>query len=373
MDMSDVSRSQALRADLEPGAAAESHWRDLLAQIGVEIAAPLSAALERIHALAGTGRIDRQSLRSLREEVEQARRAGMVAQQLARFASGRLRQSHERLSLSQVLQGLVAHRAREALARGIRCQQSFKPAEIIVDASLLSSLLETLLDWVLAHARTQVELRIELTPSPVQARLSARFVAARSDSSNAASGLDSLPWRLLQQTAWTMGLPIERVDDGATTRLTIDFPRTVNDALEGVSTIELDHGFAPSTNSKPLAGNHVLVLAAERELRTQVRDAVRHMGLLIDFVGSVDEAGAFCRDGLPHAIVFESALGGAPLDQLRDEIGAEVPDFVFIEIAGAGNAFQASSFSDSGMARIGRDAIGASLPSALMFELSKSL
>ena len=88
-------------------------------EIGAEIAAPLTAALERIHALTTTGKIDRAGLRALRDEVEQARQVGMIGQQLTRFASGRVRQSHERLQLADVLNGVLAHRARETQARGI--------------------------------------------------------------------------------------------------------------------------------------------------------------------------------------------------------------------------------------------------------------
>ena len=32
----------------------------------------------------------------------------------------------------------------------------------------------------------------------------------------------------------------------------------------------------------------------------------QNMGLVVDFVNSVDEASDFCRDGLPHAIVIEA-------------------------------------------------------------------
>ena len=107
-----------------------------------------------------------------------------------------------------------------------------------------------------------------------------------------------------------MGLPIHRQDDATQTTLTIEFPRTANDEISGVSTMEIDEGFAPSSNSKPLAGSHVLVVASRREVRVQIRDALRNMGLIIDFVNSVDEASEFCREGLPHAIVIESIQRG---------------------------------------------------------------
>ena len=68
----------------------EQRWHDLVSQLGVEIAEPLTAALERIHGLTATGKIDRASLRALRDEIERARQAGMIGQQLTRFASGKV-------------------------------------------------------------------------------------------------------------------------------------------------------------------------------------------------------------------------------------------------------------------------------------------
>ena len=49
-------------------------------------------------------------------------------------------------------------------------------------------------------------------------------------------------------------------------------------------------GFAPSSNSQPLAGSHVLVISSRRDLRGQIRDAVRNMSLIVDYVNSVSRA-----------------------------------------------------------------------------------
>src|SRR5437773_1226644 len=197
MDMSEIDRSTAPSPAIAADAADGERWRDLVSAVGSETAAPLTGALERINALISTGRIDKTSLRALRDEVESARRAGMIAQQLARFASARLRQSHERLPLADTLQTVLTHRARETQARRIQ----------------------------------QGEVQV-----------------------------------------------------------TIEFPRTAHEQMEGVSTVELDQGFGLTSNSKPLAGSHVLVVASRREMRVRVRDAIRHMGLVIDLVSSLDEA-----------------------------------------------------------------------------------
>jgi len=383
MDMSDISRNPGSRPRSHPAPGAEDvgaaeRWHELVAEIGAATAAPLTSALERIHTLITSGRIDRSSLRALRDEVERARQAGMTGQQITRFASGRLRQSHERLQLADTLKGVLAHRHRETQARGIVLKPTLKPAEVIVDASLLFSLLNTTLDWALDLARSNIEFTIDIKSWPAHARLACKFAYRPADQADDGGvlpevSLDSLAWRLLEQTAWTMGLPIDRKDDAGTTTLTLEFPRTASDEIEGVSTMEIDEGFAPSTNSKPLAGSHVLVVASRREVRVQIRDALRNMGLIVDFVNSVDEAAEFCRDSLPHAIVIESIQCGEHFAQLREEISAEVPDFVFIEIIEEGNTFEMSGFSGSSVARVGRDVIASSLPSALMFELSKGL
>jgi len=380
--MSDIDRSTVAQdlpgiAPADGSSGENDRLHALVSQMGAEIAAPLTAALERINALTSTGRIDRQSLRALREEVEAARQTGMIGQQLTRFASGRVRQSHERLQLADVMGGVLAHRARETQARGIHLKPSLKPAEVVVDGALLFSLLNSTLDWSLANAQSQIDFAIDITTWPVHARLTCRFAhrpfddLTKSQNTAALGGLDSLAWRLLEQTAWTMGLVVLRQDESHLTTLTLEFPRTASQAIEGVSAIEIDEGFSPSSNSQPLAGSHILVIASRREVRMQIRDALRNMSLIIDFVNSVEEASGFCREGLPHAIIIESIQNGERFAQFRADITAEVPGFVFIEIIEEGATFEMSGFSGSTMARVGREVLAGSLPSALMFELSK--
>lgn len=362
--------------------AAHERWRHLMHQLSAEISAPLTLALERIDTLAATGRIDRRNLRALREEVAAAREAGKLGQQLARLATGRLRQSRERLDLTAILESTITAQARRIDASGVAIRPRLEPVEVIGDAALLSGLLDTLIDWALTHAQSNIEIQLGLKPWPVQARLTCRFASRLADQigtadepSDVPTGLDTLAWRLIEQSAWTMGLTIQRTDAGPHSILAIEFPRTVNnDLVEGLSTIELDQGSSPAKpSSNPLAGHHVLIVGARREVRQQVREAIRDMGLIIDFVGSVDEATAFCNDGLPHAIVYEAALAGERLDALIELVRGQASEFVFIEIIEEGELFEVSSFSGNGIARVSRDAIAASLASALTLELSRSL
>jgi len=365
------------RPRLEPD---EGHWREIIGQIGTEVGLPLSAALERVTVLATTGKIDRAGLRMLREEIERARRAGMIGQQLARFASGRIRQSPEQISVTQMLREVLLQRGREATARQIEISQALKPAEVVVDATLLYALMQAVVDWSLDLAQKSIEFKLDIKAWPPYARLSVRFAHASSDASDRLTpvgtplpSLDSMSWRLVQQISWTLSLVMDRVVSEHETTLTIEFPRTIHEEIEGVSVVEIDQGFGVSDNSKPLAGSHVLVVAGGREVRSLIKESIRHMGLLVDFVATIEEAEEFCRDALPHAIIYESVLANDRFQKLRAGISAEMAAFVFIEIAPEGNSLQLSTQRNDNGARIGRDAVMQSLPSALIFELARTL
>lgn len=363
----------------------DAQWGDIVQQLGAEIAGPLSAALERINQLMNTGQIDRQGLRNLRDAVQQAREAGMLGQQLARLASGRLQPARERLHLTQVLRGVLAQRNAETQSRGIQVRQLLQPIEIMADGSLLFALLNAMLDWALANTHSSLELRLDLTPWPAKARLMCRFAHRSLDLADqpAASApqperLNSLGWRLVEQTALTMGVLPLREDEAGITVLTLEFPHTVGDE-PGVQAHELapdrlarEEGH-PSLNSKPLAGCHLLIVSPRRELRQQIQDAVRHMGLIIDSVNDMDEAIRFCEEGLPHGIAFEQGLRGASFEHLRADVMREVPSFSFIEVLDEEQQTQLSTATSERMARISRARLADAMPSVLLFELSKAL
>jgi hypothetical protein len=373
--MSRDAKGPALEA-----ADAEIAWRELLAAVGGDIAGPLTDALERIHAMTTSGHIDRDSLRALRAAVEEARQVGLTAQQLVRYASRRIRLSHERLQLTDLLREVLRHREREAGARGLSLGSArfgkMKAAEVLADGSLLFSLLNTVVDWALRHARSDLEFGVDMTTWPAHARLSCSFDFRGGDGAEAAlseQSLDSLTWRLLEQIAKTMDLIMARRADGDRVTLTMEFTRTANESMEGVSSVELSDGTATTPNSMPLVGSHVLIVASRRAVRMQIRDALHHMGLVIDLVSSVEEAIDFCKDALPHAMIVEGILESEGLARLRTEIWAEVPSFAFIQIVEEGTAFEMSDTGTGQIARVGRDAIDTALSAVLLFELSKAL
>lgn len=358
-----------------------AHWQGLMSQLGSQISGPLSTALERVHVLISSGRIDRKGLSALREDVERARHAGMAGQQIARLASGRVHQHHERVHLTHTLQSVLAHRKREIEQHGIDIRQKVEPLEVVVDPSMLFSLLNTLIDWALANARGTVQMVLDMKPWPSQARLTLDLALRAPDEDHESTPvpespeipeLDAMTWHLLVHTALAMEVHCLRHVAARGVRVEMEFPRTITSLMHDTFAEAPEvQGFASSINSKPLAGSHVLVITARRDIRVQVRESVRDMGLLVDYVPAVADAVEFCREGLPHAIIVESRLRATLFEQLMYEIRAEVPEFVFIEITDDGAQFEISPVSKTGMARVGRDAIMSSLPSALIYELTR--
>jgi CheY-like chemotaxis protein len=372
--MVDAATWQRTQSDL-------MRMQELLAQVGRELAEPLTAALERVNALVTTGRIDRSGLKMLLAEVDRARQAGIWCQQISRLSSGRARQSHERVHLSNTVQSVLAHRSRELQSRGIQVTQAMSPVEVQADASLLFSLLNALVDWCLVCAHGTVDVRVDIKTWPAHGQLELRMRHCPADLANGLPdpdlpmALNGLTWHLLDQVALTMGLKVEREIDATHARLMLEFPHTINPMLAEIDAADdaADQGFATSVNSKPLAGSHVLVVAARRDLRLLVRESVKSMGLVVDFVSSVSEAARFCTEALPHAIIFESNLSGQRFDQLVAGIRKEVPEFVLVEVLEEGDTFDISSVSPTGVARVGREAILTSLPSALVYELARTM
>ena len=380
MDLSEISNVR------RPASAPNVERLDagaLLGQLGSEVAGSLSQALERVVALTASGRIDKGSLRALREEIESARRAAMVAQQVTRFASGRVQMASERLDLTGLLRDCLRQRARETEARGVEVRQLFAPVQVMGDSTLSFSLLQALMDWSVEHALARIDLRLDVKTWPAHARLTCSFAHRAPDETSPAEvlaedqmlSLNTMAWHLLQQIACTLGLVLERKDTPSRSLLCIEFPDTVAAQLPGMSADELDDPHNPSQhpshNSQPLAGLHVLVLSARRDVRNQVRETLRPMGLTVDFVASVEEAGSFCRDALPHAVVYESVLAGERFERLRTELLNALPSLAFVQIAEDGRAFEVLNVNDRQFASVGRGAIGQSLPAAMLFEMSR--
>jgi hypothetical protein len=187
-----------------------------------------------------------------------------------------------------------------------------------------------------------------------------------------AAELNTMSWRLLQQTSAVLGLQLQRQDLPGKTELALEFPDTLAPRLEPEGTTDFQETVSPELAPAPLSGSHVLVLAARREVRNVVREALRPLSLMVDFVSTVEEVQAQCAEALPDALVYEASLGGQRFDRLRAELLQSAPRLAFVQIAEQGKAVQVLNQGGRQFTSVGRDAIIESLPDALKFELARN-
>jgi hypothetical protein len=351
----------------------------VVAQLGGEVALALSAALERLATLAANDHHDRDLLRVLREDIDQARRAGIRGQQLVRLGSGEVRLTHERVDLSALLRDACALRQREFRSRGIDVRATaLDEVAMVTDGALVFSLIETLFDWASEHTRSRVVFKLEAKQNPTRARLTVGLLRRRSEGVPTLDvgaahdpALSTLSWRLLKQTAHVLGLKLRRRDGFDRCEMRLSFPGADGSGVSTLRGMDADDISPQTLEAQPLSGRHVVVLSSSREIRATVRDALRASGSMVDFVATVEEARRLFEDALPHAVVYEAVLGGDHFERLRADLLAEVPSLAFIAISEGGRAFEVLEAHGHPYASIGVEGLAESLPPALLFELSR--
>lgn len=259
MDMSDLSSVPIVVSD-DPALVCGSAdgWRDVVSKVGQEVAQPLTTALDRVTLLAETGRIDRQSLRALRMEIERARHAAMVGQQLARLSTGDLRHAAEHLPLPAMLKDLLASRQADLQDHGLVVRPLMSPSHVHADPALVFALLNACLDWAIPHAHEAIDARLEVggerpgSADHAHACLTLQFqhrqalpLGTNADAlalggslsvqnDHGGDGLATLPdvlvdlnWVLLTQTAQASGVQLRCLESAGRIVLVLDFPALV--------------------------------------------------------------------------------------------------------------------------------------------------
>lgn len=352
----------------------ERYWLQIIGQMGSEVASALSAVQDDLDQL-DPATPSLPSLKKLQEDLARVRQIGMLGQQLARMAAGEVRQAPEEVSLTTLLRDALAQQKAQATLRGIELHRAMHPATVLLDPSLLHGFLVQLLDWGLAQAQDALSLRLELQGWPTAARLQLRASHPLPQALPPASA-QALAWCLIEQMARTQHLPLTRQDGPDATLVQVDFPQTLASELDfdtDKAGEEASSLFALSQASRPLNGSHWLVIAAHRDLRAEVREALRPNGMLVDFVGSIGEAERFCQESMPHGVLYEAILGGERMQALRSRLRAQAPRQVWVEISAEGLHCDDGHPTHDRPGRIGRDALGDRLPGLLEAEYTRSL
>lgn len=340
----------------------------VVARLSADVSGPLTQALQRVVSLGASGSIDRQSLHALWQEIDSARRAGLMSQQIARFVTGQAHPGIERVQLTDVLRDVLTEQS--ASAGGVGHRQKLGHACVMGDASLIHTLLQATAAWASANARTPIEWTLETEPWPPQARLTCRFDLLAQDLDVAANhgealeALDSLDWLLMGYAAHLSSAALNRAVHDGRCLVTLRFRHVVNDSLEGASAVDMG---SVAGSRAVLTGCQVLVLAARREARQRVREALRGHEVFIDYAPNVAAAGAYCDDGSPQVLVYESGFESEALRNLHARLAKLSPSVVLIEVTPTGDGCEMGP----GGIQLGAEGLSQSLAAVLLMVLSE--
>ena len=345
------------------------HWPELIAMLADQITEGASALQAAIDQLLQRERLSAAEHRALSLPAERMKAAGLSAQQIHRFHNGRIRQSHEKIDMAELVEGVLQERKKELGVLGIALRRKLKPVEVLIDPTVAHTFVNAVLDWAQAFGN-RIDVRMDLNHWPQHARFQVR-VAHDGAPPSSTLAPDNLHWMLIRQIALaTGGVEITREvrDDGVS--VTALFTRTVQ-AVDGISAVDLSDD--QSSMFKSLSGVYVLTISPSLQIRADVRDALREIGIVSDSVMDFEQARDAARSRMPNLIVVDSELKGAPFDLFRDELLREVFEFPFVEISPDDSSFDMSGFGEFSMAKVGRGNIREALGTAVMFELAKMM
>jgi hypothetical protein len=347
----------------------DDHWPALIAALADQITEGTSALQSTVDQLLQRGRISKLEHRALSLPAERIKQAGVSAQQIHRFYNGRIRQSHEKVDMAELVEGVLQERKKELGVLGIALRRKLKPVEVLIDPTVAHTFVNAVLDWALAFGN-RIDVRMDLNHWPQHARFQVRVA---NDGVPPSSTLepDNLNWMLIRQIALaTGGVEITRDLRNDGVNFTAMFTRTVQ-AVDGISAVDLSDD--QSSMFKSLSGTYVLTISPSLQIRADVRDALREIGIMSDSVVDFAQAKDALRSRMPNLIVVDAEIKDDAFEQFRDELLREVFEFPFVEISPDDSSFDMSGFGEFAMAKVGRGNIREALGTAVMFELAKMM
>jgi hypothetical protein len=336
--------------------------------IGAELAHHVSPALDVVRRLRNAGLVTHSEARTLAEAAEHLQRIALTSQQITRLAHGRLRHSHEKIDLAEVIRHVLDENEARYLRQGIEIEPHLQPLEVITDAALLVSLCEIALECAACDGeRLQVWLAMQHWPEHALLTIRSRphFRDGREIEAS-----HSLHWIYLCRLADATGVTVQRTSETEFVQITVEFPRTVKQ-LAGLTAMEVDAGADPSVASASLAGHHVLLISRHKETAWEIEAVCRRLRVVLDVVPDCAQAVRFCELEVPDMIVRDEAAGGEGLEDLRGHVLRENMNFPFLEIVEAPNVVELGTWHDGATSRLSRSELRAQLQPLLAMELAK--
>ena len=374
---SDFKNTSAFLTPRSPSPNLQSSERKdlpLIAVIGEMLSGPLEAMQSLIDQLSKEGTATPAHINYVQGALAVVRSVSRQSQQIARLGGGRLRQSHEKLKLDDLLRNSLVDRQALFRQHGVELQHNLKPVEVIVDAGLLVCLVDAALEWSLSMGR-QLVVTLEMKNWPEHGLLNIRakggIATGLDNTAHVGDESDTLAWYLLVETASVMGVSVDRAVAESESTLTLEFPRTVK-RIEGLTSVEIDTGQGHhSGDTKPMAGHRVLVITNDNLLRHEIQNAASSMGLVVDFVLDSRLGMRFCELDIPHMVIIDERLRDDIFDELSEELRKTDPNYPFIEIASESNVLEMAGWMSDSMTRISHDGLRNQLVPILAMELAK--
>ncbi len=341
------------------------HWPELAVAVTDQAIETVDRLLRGLDVLVQRGRLSEAEFKVLASPAQRMKHCGMHAQQIVRFQSGRVRQSHEKIDLAYVMESVLQERRDDLAMMGISVRRKFRPVQLLIDPTLAYSLAQAMLEWS-TPLGNHIDLRLDLEDNPPRARLWMR-VSGEEPPTQSQAFEDSIQWLLLRQIAATDGgidLNRQVTDQGVEVSAVFKRTLTVPDATPHATEASTMADSAVSTMFKTVTGAYVLVCSASAETRLRALGIVKKLGASADGVASAAQTLAALRERDVHLLVLDDVHPPADVANLQFDLATHHPTQAVLRIVPP----QGATANDP--ATVPLDALDASLGSAVMFTLS---
>lgn len=358
------------------------HWPTLVATLSEQAVESSNLILRALDFLVGAGRLRRAEAKALSDALYRMRDTSLRAQQITRLASGRIRQTRDRVELAELIRDLLESRREEFVAANAQVQSVLQPVDVLLDPPVAVSLVNNVVDWGLSFSK-QITLTLETPVWPAPARLLVRVVtppprtAQPATQHTGAWGTkergrrlnDGLHWMLLRQMAASANLTVTRSGVEGAAILTIEFPKTFLSS-EGLSSVELFEEDSPGAPS--ILNAWVLVLASDAQVRTAALETLKRAGIGAKGAASIAEARGASSSSKPNMLVVTTEAMGGEFAAFKTEVMGEGGSCPVVEITERPPSFHNSGFQGYEVAKVGREQLKKDLGPTVLFELAKA-
>ncbi len=353
-------------------------WPSLVATLSEQCVDSSNMLLNAIDFLAGSGRLRPVEAKTLNAVLYSLRETSLRAQQITRLSTGRVRHTSDRIDLAWIVRDVLAGREDDFRARKVSVSADLKPVDVLLAPPVAVTMINTVIDWALSFSK-EVRFTLETPTWPEPARLVANVVTPRPAQRDTAQGApqprgrranDGLHWMLLRQMAASANLTVRRTGGNGQAVLTMEFPKTFNNA-EGISSLELFE--ANDAGGRSLLDAWVLVVVEDPSLRAAALQCLKMTGISAKAAADVTDARLAVTGAPPDAIVVSTESMTPHFQAYRAELNTDGHRCPLVELTEQRPSFNASGFDGFEVAKVGRGQLGKELAPAVLFELAKAL